>query len=251
MENATLIAHCGAHNVTRSEVEGTDLPKATMTYAPVHHADVLTLAEETLARYGYTPAEEAHVMTRNGTRYFGLMRFAPGDAEVRSDDYELIVGLRNSYDKSFAVGYAWGSRVFVCDNMAFSGEQVLSRKHTRHIARDLPGLMGASIERLQIHWELMKKRFDHYKGSMLTAPQSEHVLVEAIRRNIIPASKVGMVLKEWDEPSHEEFREDGPTVWRMYNAFTENQKGQIVALPERTQKLQRLCDDVSELKLAA
>ena len=251
MQNATLIAHCGAHNVTREEVEATQLPAATASYTPVHHGEVLTLAEQTLDRYGYRPAEEAHTMTRDGLRYFGLMRFSPDGAEVRQEDYELVVGLRNSYDKSFAVGYAWGSRVFVCDNLAFSGEQVLSRKHTRYINRDLPGLMGESIEKLKIHWELMKKRFDHYKLSMLTSLQAEHVLVEAIRRKVIPASKIGMVLHEWDEPSHDEFKEDGPSVWRMYNAFTENQKGQIVALPERTQKLQRLCDDVSELKLAA
>jgi hypothetical protein len=29
--------------------------------------------------------------------------------------------------------------VFVCDNLAFSGEIKIARKHTRFIVRDLPG----------------------------------------------------------------------------------------------------------------
>jgi hypothetical protein len=46
------------------------------------------------------------------------------------------VGLRNSHDKSFPVGIAFGSRVFVCDNAAFIADHVIKRRHTANAKRD-------------------------------------------------------------------------------------------------------------------
>jgi len=59
-----------------------------------------------------------------------------------TSDYAWIVGLRNSHDKTYPAGLVAGSKVFVCDNLCFSGEVRLSRKHTRHAVRDLKHLGG-------------------------------------------------------------------------------------------------------------
>ena len=48
-------------------------------------------------------------------------------------------------------------------------------------------------------------------------------------------------LREWREPRHPEFRE-GRTAWRLFNAFTEGLKGNLDALPHRTQALHGLLD---------
>jgi hypothetical protein len=49
----------------------------------------------------------SHAITQDGARYFGLM-------SLRSPygDYTDTVGLRNSHDKSFPIGLAFGSRVW-------------------------------------------------------------------------------------------------------------------------------------------
>src|SRR5437868_4477501 len=44
---------------------------------------------------------------------------------------------------------AFGSRVFVCSNLAFIGDHVIKRKHTANSKRDLPGLVSEVIEHLQ------------------------------------------------------------------------------------------------------
>jgi hypothetical protein len=49
-----------------------------------------------------------------------------------------VVGIRNSHDKAFAAGIIAGAQVLVCDNLCFSGEILLARKHTGHIHYDLP-----------------------------------------------------------------------------------------------------------------
>ena len=59
-----------------------------------------------------------------------------------------MLGLRNSHDKTFPAGIVAGSAVFICDNLAFSGEVKLARKHTTHITRDLPRLVQSAVGQL-------------------------------------------------------------------------------------------------------
>jgi hypothetical protein len=62
---------------------------------------------------------ESHAITQDGARYFGLM-------SLRSPygDYTDTVGLRNSHDKSFRIGLAFGSRVWLA-NRFLVGESFL------------------------------------------------------------------------------------------------------------------------------
>src|SRR5205807_1578946 len=77
---------------------------------------------------------QAHALAREGQRYFGLLQIVNGTFH---DDYSLIMGIRNSHDKAFPAALCLGSGVFVCDNLAFSGEIKLARKHTRFIERNV------------------------------------------------------------------------------------------------------------------
>ena len=69
---------------------------------------------------------------RDGSRFFGTLDLASPLAERTS----LCVGIRNSTDQSFPLGFVAGSRVFVCDNLAFRSELMVRRKHTLHGERD-------------------------------------------------------------------------------------------------------------------
>lgn len=48
-----------------------------------------------------------------------------------------VVGLRNSNRMRFPAGFLLGEAPFICDNLAFCGEMVAMRKHTKNIRRDL------------------------------------------------------------------------------------------------------------------
>jgi hypothetical protein len=41
-------------------------------------------------------------------------------------------------------------RGFVCDNLAFIADQVIKRRHTMNLKRDLPGIVGELIEPLTL-----------------------------------------------------------------------------------------------------
>lgn len=57
----------------------------------------------------------------------------------------------------------------------------------------------------------------------LPPAHAHHLMVEAIRANVLPASRLPKVLEAWEAPKHEEFAPR--TAWSLFNAFTEVQKG--------------------------
>ena len=69
------------------------------------------------------------------------------------------------------------------------------------------------------------------------------LVVRAIDASVLPVTQLPSVLAEWRTPRFEEFAADGPTAWRLYNAFSESWKGRnLAALPQRSQALNGLMD---------
>jgi len=178
-------------------------------------------------------------ITEDGARYFGLL-------SLRSTytGYEDTVGLRNSHDRSFPVGIGFGSRVFVCDNLAFLADTVIKRKHTVNLKRDLPGLIGEIIEPLADQRERQARTFDRYKHALLTDQQADHAIMSMYRQDIINVQRIADVAREWDEPSFEEFNERN--AWRLFNAATFALTGRVVENAAITPKLHHVIDGVCE-----
>ena len=118
-----LCLHCGARRVDRELVERSRTPPSSATWVPVPHHRLLGQVESTLTAGGLTVVNEAHALWNDGERYFGLLEVQNGHA---SSEYGLVVGLRNSHDKSFPAAIGLGSGVFVCDNLAFSAEVTIA-----------------------------------------------------------------------------------------------------------------------------
>src|SRR4051812_12779224 len=101
-----LCLHTGARTVTREQVEAVVTPTRTRSWVPISHSRLLAGVQLELARAGLTVIEESHGLTREGSRYFGLMQVSGSDD---ANDFALVVGLRNSHDKSFPAGLALGA----------------------------------------------------------------------------------------------------------------------------------------------
>lgn len=224
MRKLNLMLHCGADHVERAEVEDVPTPTATRTWFPVPHARILESVETALGRDGLRIVHEAHGMTHGGLRYFGLLQVANGH---REDDYGLVVGVRNSHDQSFPAALCLGSGVFVCDNLAFSGEVKLARKHTRYIFRDLPGLVARGVGLLHDKRHKQEERIAAYKGHQIDDLHAHDLLVRAIETRACSAQQVPKVLDQWRNPQHPDF--EPRNVWSLFNAFTEVYKGGSLA----------------------
>jgi len=204
----------------------------------------LELVESTLAASGMTVANQAHALWSDGLRYFGLMEVMNGKAH---EDYALVIGLRNSHDKTFPAAIAMGSCVSVCDNLAFSAEVTIARRHTRFIERDLPLVVHTAVGRLSDLRGQQDERIRRYKETELSDPVAHDLVIRAVDANVLPVTQVPGVLEEWRTPSHLEFAES-KTLWRFHNAMTEVWKGKnLAALPRRSQALHGLLDAVCGL----
>jgi hypothetical protein len=233
----TLMLHAGAKEIDYEGLRQLDTPAATSTHVPIPHFRVVDLLKSTLGMYGHEVTDEHYGVTEDALRFFGLL-------SLRSTytGYEDTVGLRNSNDRSFPVGIGFGSRVFVCDNMAFSADHVIKRRHTANLKRDLPGIVGELIEPLALHREAQAKTFTHYKQVMLTDQQADHAILDLYRNGVINIQRVPDVMEQWEHPTFPDL--DDRNAWRLFNAVTHTLTGRVMDNPESTPKLHRIIDGV-------
>lgn len=243
MKKCNLCLHAGARTVEREQLVTVPTPERTKTWVPIPHNRLLEGVQAQLQRAGLSVVSEAHGLTKDGARYFGLLQVQNGHTD---NDFGLVVGLRNSHDHSLPAGIVVGASVFVCDNLSFSGEVRLARKHTANVERDLPHLIERAVGRLGDLRRSQDERFGAYKRHELTDEAAHDLVVRALDARVLPVTRVPDVLKEWREPHHPEFR-DGKTAWRLFNAFTEELKGNLDLLPHRTQALHGLLDSACGL----
>ena len=116
----------------------------------------------------------------------------------------------------------------------------MTRKHTRFIRRDLVTLVQGSIGKLMTAWQQQDQRIERYKDHDLTDEQVHDIVIRSVDVGVLSNRKLPDLLKEWREPSHEEF--NGRNAWSLFNSYTEVLKGNLAELPRRTERLHGLLD---------
>lgn len=236
---ASLTLHAGANAATRADVLSVPTPERTETHVPVPHGTLIDGLLSRLGRLGLNPIRERHGLAKAGQIWFGVF-----DLEARTGDteYSLSLGLRNAHDKSIAAAILMGSNVWICDNLAMSGEIRFVRKHTAEILTDLPGIMDDAMGQLTRLERFMHLRIKHYRQAELTDRDAAYFLVNTIRGKTLPIRRMDAVWNEWIKPTHEEFAPR--TAWSLFNAYTEALKqSSFLLLPGRTQRLHTMLDE--------
>ena len=235
-----LLLHCGAETVEREQLSRVTTPKPTRTWYPLPHNDGLDLVEHRLWLAGFHVDGETHALSHEGQRYFGVLQVRRPGVPERSD-YTWLIGVRNSHDKSLPAGLVAGTRVFVCDNLAFSGEVKIQRKHTANVLRDLRHLIRDAVNQLSDSLVQIDRKFEHLQSTIVRNPAAHDLMIKAVDQGAITVTQIPEVLEQWREPDHDEFRPR--TAWSLFNAFTEVTKKLPPNLQvERGERLQNLFD---------
>lgn len=234
----TLMLHSGAEAVDYDGLRQLVVPQATDTHVPIPHHSVVDMVKYSLGFFGHEIVEENYGVTPDGARFFGVL-------SLRSDagDYADTVGLRNSHDKRFPIGISFGSRVFVCDNLAFAGDHVIKRKHTPNAKRDLPGLVAQVVEPLREQRLLQAQTFDLYRQTPMAMSDVDQAIMQLYRRNVINLTRIADVLDAYEKPPHDWGDE---TAWRLFNATTFALTGKVAENPSSTTELHRVIDGVCQ-----
>jgi hypothetical protein len=155
-----------------------------------------------------------------------------------------VLGLRNAHDKSFAAAICIGNRMLVCENLCFSSDVKLARRHTVNILKDIERVIADAVGRVLAHWNDMGERIAAYQNSALTDEQAGNLIVKLVDSKAFPAREIYNAITEFRKPRHVEF--EGSTLWSLYNSITENLKGgDLSKLPFRTMTTQSIFDVVA------
>ena len=202
------------HFVSRAEVAKTDTPGSTATWRPVPHIDVIEAVTEVIKAHDWEIEGEKFGLASEGQKLFGVMEISCSS----SPEWRRCIGLRNSHDKSLAVGLSAGIVVCVCTNLAFGGTTVVKRKHTSRI--DSSELIDRAVASLEDDFLTEETVCENLKDVYLkNDDEARSSIVRAAELGVINSCDILPVYQEFKSPSHEEFAE--PTRWSLMNALSE------------------------------
>jgi hypothetical protein len=240
-KNMSLII--AKNKVNSEQLAGVFTPEKTESFQPIPHFGLVELTREAIGRAGLSISQEEHSLARGGQRYFG--GFALSGLDITGADRQIVLGLRNAHDKSFAASICVGNRMMVCENLCFSSDIKLARRHTTNIMTDLPRVLADAVGRVVSHWNDMGNRIESYKQTEITRDRAADLLIDLVDSKAFPAREIYNAVQEFRNPRHEEFK--GGSLWTLYNSVTENLKGgDLSKLPFRTMQTQSIFDKLAK-----
>lgn len=214
MSTSDLVLHRGARQVSQEVLDAVPVPPATATWFPIAHGQVLSTTLDTLKQAGFDVARTQLGLSRDDARFFATVDLRTPVAS----GVTLSVGIRNSIDKSLPIGFCAGHRTFVCDNLAFSSEIVVVRKHTRFGETRFNEAICKAVQTLDVYRKAEGDRIIAFQKTEVSADVADALLLRAFEQGILSTATLPRVIKEWRAPSFEEFEDR--TLWSFMNAFT-------------------------------
>lgn len=238
---------------TREEVYAIPSPGYTDTWSPIAHGKLIDLVTSSLDSYGIKVWKSEFGLSRDKKRMFAVLDTQLGWG-LYQKDLTLSVGLRNSIDKSLAIGVTLGNRVFVCDNLCFSGQVILTKKHLPDLEPTISRRLDRTIE------EFIKKFQDTdlplialWKQTQISFEVGSEFICKLAEVGAIPINGILLCRKLWSNPKYVEFQ--AYNVWTLFNAITyynRNLRGSAdpVKLQEQSLLLWK-CASTNDWKIAA
>jgi hypothetical protein len=248
-----LMIHAGGRPASLEQVELAKTPQATRSHQTINHGMVVGKIKNYVPFTGMEIIDEQYAL-RDGKDYlkkekipdaqmFGVLTLR--DNSLEKKPWTTTLGLRNSHDKAFSFGLSTGSRVFVCDNLAFSGDHTVKRKHTTNIFKHLDSDIILMLQQVRKYARMQDERYNLYQQVEIDARDADHIVMNCVRDGSITTQSIPKVLQEYEHPSFEDF--SPRTVWSLFNAVTEVSKGTpFMTLNERTINLQKCMDRFCE-----
>lgn len=207
------------NEVTRQQVEAVPVPVATQSWRPVAYGDAIAHVHEQADKVlGLRVVREQYGLSKTGDQMFATMTLDTGNEENG-----LSIGLRQSYNKSLALGVAVGAQVFVCDNLCFSGSAFkIMRKNTVNVWYDFKALLAEQIEQAFGHYRAVIADNDTMKAIPCSERRGYAMLGVALGESVLTPTQASVAFEDWKKPRHEEFADRN--LWGLYNCVTEGLK---------------------------
>lgn len=261
MRRDKLYAHVDTNYVDEDVVKAVPEPPFTETWHPIAHAKVIDSLELACQDSGLGIDRRTYSMNDSGTRMFGVW-----DLDYHNNGSCYSLGFRNSIDKSMVVGVVGGFRIFVCDNLALSGEYLQFHKHTSGL--DHKRLFEMSRNALAGAWvemERLEAWINELKNFELTDAQFKMLTYNLMANQVFPASSFNrfhdafeeergssLVSFDFSGKNTKKMYEKGTDLYTLHGACTRLMRGaSLFNVADRNRRLVQVCDDYIEMAKAA
>jgi hypothetical protein len=202
--------------VTRQELLQIPPPQPTATWKPIAHGDLIQAVDRQLLVRGIRIQKELFAIQREGARLFGVLDLAFEETE----EFCAAMGIRTANDRTMALEIAVGVKVFVCDNLCFSGDLIaLRRKHTSKF--NLNADISIAIDRYQEHLTTLRGQIARLHEKPLEDREAKLLIFEVFAQEILPIRFFPWVTAAYFKPHPELMPDIQPrTYWGLHNAFT-------------------------------
>lgn len=200
--------------LTREQLALVPTPAATATHRPVPHHQLVEALVETLGFRHIAVHREEYAVSSDGQKMFGVM-----ELETTFSGCRFALGLRNSNNRTLALGITVGFRVMVCSNLSFHGDYTpMVRKHTKNF--NLQHALSVGVDDVQRNFKPMVESVERWKGTQITDVDAKLRIYEAFVEGEleVPRHLVREVHSQYFNPKHEEFQ--ARTLFSLQNAFT-------------------------------
>ena len=209
---STLLSYGG--KLTREQLALVPTPPGTATHRPVPHAEVIDALIETLGFRHIAVVQNEYAVSKDGMKMFGVL-----DLDTGMHGCRFSIGVRNAHDKSMRLAMTVGYRVFVCENMAFSGDfQPVLAKHSKNFS--LTSALSIGVDLMQRNFDGMRKQVEGWRESQLADVTAKLIIYRAfIESDLeVPKHLARPVHDLYFTPKYDEFQPR--TLWSLSNAFT-------------------------------
>jgi len=135
-------------------------------------------------------------------------------------DNRMIVGFRNSMDKSMSFGIAIGAEVLVCSNLCISGSGItLLKKHVGEIREKVIVLATKHLPVASSEYTKIRNLLSKLKDTDITNDDAYSMLGRMYGNKVIRANEFTNSVRTFNRPTHSEYGEG--TLNTLYQAVTE------------------------------
>jgi hypothetical protein len=212
MPETTLLSSQG--RLSREQLTLVPTPPGTATHRPIPHVEVVNALVDTLGLRKIGVAAEEYAVSKDGMNMFGVMEIDQGMEGAR-----FALGIRNSNSKQFRLAVTVGYRVFVCENLAFSGDySPVLAKHTKKFS--ILNAMSVGVDDMMRTFKPMVESVDRWRDSQITDVAARLLIYRAFIEGEleVPRHLDRRVHDLYFNPQYEDFRPR--TLWSLSNAFT-------------------------------
>ena len=219
----SLVVHAGASRLTLDQLKALPEPvRLGSSHAPVPHSFLVESIEVEAMERGYDVTKMELAVSKDLSTLFGVIDLVPPGV-VDVTDRGTSIGFRNSTNSTLAIKIVAGTRVFVCDNLALSGDLIaVLRRNTTGL--NLETELREGFSKFMQHCTSLDLRIAELQMKTIADLVAKAQIFDIFNSKIIPVHLFDDVSEFYFKPTDEMTDCQPRTQWGLHNAFTRAMK---------------------------